>query len=164
MLMTLIYENRIFYGNSMALGLKNINHKFVSLHVNSPVKEEDEAFSWWPNLFLFKKISVFPYFKTAVVKAEERGETFNWWLSSVPQRKKDEAEDAGDTCEPLVELLAKRPDASSAAPRSEEKGKTWSNVSCKKEHVTDCFINMLFLFPSSHQKEQRETRCGIFSE
>lgn len=68
-------------------------------------------------------------------------------------------EDAGDTCELLVELLVKSPEASSAAPRAEEKVKTWSKVSCKKENVTDCFINMFFLFPSSHQKEQRETRC-----
>lgn len=96
----------------MASGFKNINHKFVSLHFNSLVKEEDKTFSWWLNLFLFKKISVLPYFKTAVVKAEERGETFSWWLSSVSQRKKDELEDAGDTCEPIVELLAKIPGAS----------------------------------------------------
>lgn len=159
--MTLIYENRIFYSNSIASGLKNINHKFVSLYVTSPVKEDDKAFSQWPNLFLFKKISVLPYFKTAVLKVEERGETFNWWLGSVSQRKKDESEDAGDTCEPLVELLAKSPDTSSAAPRAAGKVKTWSKV-CKKDNVTDCFINSYFYFhlPIKKSKEKQDVESS----
>lgn len=76
MLMTLICENRMFYGNFMASGFKNINHKFVSLHVNSPVEEEDKAFSWWLIYFCSTRF-LLPYFKTAVLKVGERGETFD---------------------------------------------------------------------------------------